>query len=292
MEKINALGTNWIAVIPYGFMRNGEAKVQFGQSEWQWWGETAAGAEATIELAKENDLKVMLKPQVYLHNSWTGDVNFSEEKLWQEWQGSNEKYILLFAEIAERQKVPLFCIGTEWKKTVVKREKYWRSLISKVREIYSGKLVYAANWDEYETVPFWDALDYIGINAYFPLINKDVPKVDDLKLAWKKKEKEISNFSSRKKRKVIFTEFGYMSVENCAHQTWVLEKNRKECVYSEEAQANALDALYSSFYKKKYWAGSFLWKWYPNEFAGDRMKKDYTPQGKKAEQILKKWFLQ
>ncbi len=290
MLKIKEVHANWIAVIPYGFMRNDEPKVNFGQHEWQWWGETPEGAEETIKTAMESGLQVMLKPQIYIHGGWTGDVSFYKEANWKEWETSNEKYILLFAEIAQKYDVPLFCIGTEWKKTVDVREEYWRGLIKKVREIYSGSLVYAANWDEYNKVPFWDALDYIGINAYFPLLNKDQPMASELKKAWLPIENEIASFSKKENRPILFTEFGYMSVENCAHQTWVLEKNRDKCKYSEEAQANALDAIYATFGCKDYWHGSFLWKWYPNEFAGERMKKDYTPQGKKAEEILKKWF--
>ena len=291
MPKVKAVGANWVAVIPYGYMRKGEAQVGFGQHDWQWWGETPDGAEATIQLAQENGLNVLLKPQVYIHNSWTGDVYFSDEEKWKVWEETNEKYILVFAEIAQKYNVPAFCIGTEWKRTVDKREDYWRSLIAKVRKIYKGKLVYASNWDEWDSVPFWDALDYIGINAYFPLMNEEVPKVKELKKAWAGIEKKLAAFSKKHQRKIIFTEFGYMSVENCAHQTWVLEKNRKKLVYSEKAQANAMEALYATFMPKDYWVGSFLWKWYPNEFAGRRMVKDYTPQGKLSEEVLQKWFL-
>jgi hypothetical protein len=38
-----------------------------------------------------------------------------------------------------------------------------------IRKIYTGKLTYAANWDDFDKVPFWKELDYIGIDAYFPL---------------------------------------------------------------------------------------------------------------------------
>jgi hypothetical protein len=45
----------------------------------------------------------------------------------------------------------------------------WRELIQKVRGVYDGKLTYAANFDQYQQVGFWSELDFIGINAYFPL---------------------------------------------------------------------------------------------------------------------------
>lgn len=48
-------------------------------------------------------------------------------------------------------------------------DRHWRELIAEMRKVYSGRLTYAANFDQYKEVGFWDALDLIGINAYFPL---------------------------------------------------------------------------------------------------------------------------
>ena len=48
-------------------------------------------------------------------------------------------------------------------------ETEWRKLIARVRQHYRGPLTYAANFDQYNTVGFWDALDVVGVNAYFPL---------------------------------------------------------------------------------------------------------------------------
>ena len=53
------------------------------------------------------------------------------------------------------------------------------------RAVYKGKLTYAANWDgEFEEVAFWDALDVIGVQAYFPLTEERVPSVTKLTQAW------------------------------------------------------------------------------------------------------------
>ena len=60
--------------------------------------------------------------------------------------------------MAEEEKVDIFCIGTELEKFIEHRPAYWRELIAEVRKVYKGKLTYAANWDEYKRVPFWDAL--------------------------------------------------------------------------------------------------------------------------------------
>ena len=57
-------------------------------------------------------------------------------------------------------------------KFVLNRPKFWNELILKIKKLYKGKLTYAANWDEYKRIHFWNVLDYIGVDAYFPLTDK------------------------------------------------------------------------------------------------------------------------
>ena len=60
----------------------------------------------------------------------------------------------------------LFAVGTELKAFAKKRPEFWKQLIQKVRTVYSGPLTYAANWDEYHEISFWQDLDYIGCLLY------------------------------------------------------------------------------------------------------------------------------
>ena len=290
MIEVQSVNANWIAVIPYAYTRSGQPKVHYNTSGWQWWGERPEGCKRTVELAKEKGLNIMLKPQVYIPGSWTGHLDF-EEADWAQWEKDYEAYILPFAEMAEEKQVDLFCIGTEFKIGAVKREAFWRGLIEKIRSKYSGKLVYAANWDEYESVPFWDELDFIGINAYFPLVKTQTPSVQALKKAWSPIASRIKSFATKTQKPVLFTEFGYLSVDGCAYNTWELEGQINQLSINEQAQANAIEALFSTFWSTKYWAGGFLWKWFPNmEGHEGYPAKDYTPQGKIAEKNLSTWY--
>ena len=193
MEAVRKIGANWIAVIPYAFTRINRPAVSYN-ADWQWWGERPEGVQKTIELAKSSGVNVILKPQVYVPGGWTGDLDFKSEKDWQNWEKDYEAFLIPFAKMADSLNVEIFCVGTEFKKSVRKREEFWRSLIKKVHKIYKGKLTYAANWDEYLDVPFWDALDYAGINAYFPLTRSKTPEISELKKAWKPYLKEIRQF--------------------------------------------------------------------------------------------------
>jgi hypothetical protein len=60
-------------------------------------------------------------------------------------------------------------------------------LIKKVRAVYSGKLTYAENWDCIDKVLFWDQLDYIGVDAYFPISKKKKQKMKEIRAGWKKR---------------------------------------------------------------------------------------------------------
>ena len=290
MNAVQQIGANWIAVIPYGFTRINQPYVGYN-SDWQWWGERPEGIKETIALAKASNVKVILKPQVYVPRGWTGDLDFKSEEEWQSWERSYESFLISFVKMADSLEVEIFCVGTEFKRSIKKREQFWRSLIKKVREIYKGKLTYAANWDEYLDVPFWDALDYAGVNAYFPLTNSKTPNVPELKKAWQPYLKEIRRFYKKVNKPILFTEYGYLSVDGCAYNTWELEAKVKELEINQTAQANAFSALFETFWEEPYWSGGFLWKWFPNMHGGEGYnERDYTPQGKTGEDVLQKWF--
>ena len=292
MPPITEVGAGWIAVCPFAFTRPGSNTVRYN-SEWQWWGEKPEGTRQTILHAHESGIRVMLKPHVYFPGSWPGDLHFTEEADWQNWEADYRNYILEFAHMAAELEVELFCVGVEFKKSVLEREAYWRGLIEEIREIFPGKLTYAANWDEYQTIPFWDALDYIGIDAYFPLHDAKTPSVRRLEKAWEPHLRAIRKLHQKTKKPVLFTEFGYLSVDGCAHNTWELEARIHSIPINEQAQANALDALFSTFWEEPWWAGGFLWKWFPNMQGHEGYPaKDYSPQGKTGEEVLQRWYTQ
>ena len=94
----------------------------------------------------------------------------TSEQDWQLWFENYERFILHYARIAEREQVEIFCICVELARTMKEREQDWCRLIDRILQSYNGPLTYAANWlGEYDDIQIWDALDYVGINAFFPL---------------------------------------------------------------------------------------------------------------------------
>ncbi len=291
MTEVQSINSNSIAVIPFGFTRQGNPEVRYNVSNWQWWGERPEGVVKTIQLAHQAGIKVMVKPQVYIPGSWTGALEFDAAEDWSLWEASYEKYILHFAEIADSLNVELFCIGTELKLSVSQRPEFWFDLIKKVKAIFNGQLTYAANWDDYSQIPFWNSLDFIGVDAYFPLSEKQTPSVHELTMKWQPYVDQLEKFTIEKEMPLLFTEYGYLSVDGCASKTWELESKVDNLNINEAAQANALDALFEVFSRKSYWKGGFLWKWFPNGQGHEGyIEKDYTPQNKKAFQTVQHWY--
>lgn len=291
MPAVKDVGASWIAVVPYAFTRPGEARLRYNEYGGQWWGESVQGIRETVRLAHHKGIRVMLKPQVYIPRSWTGSLQFSDDVQWQSWEEGYEKYVLRYAALADSLGVELFCIGTEFRLALRHRPSFWTALISKIKTVYKGKLTYSANWDDWAEVPFWNELDYIGLGGYFPLVEASTPSTEQLVSAWQPIKEKLRQFSEAKGKPVLFTEFGYLSVDGCGWRNWELEKQVGSLNINEQAQANCFDALFTVFQPEPWWAGGFLWKWFPNMRGHEGYpERDYTPQGKLGEGVIRKWY--
>ncbi len=277
---------DWVALLPYNSFEIDQAHINFNQNTW--WGESAAGIGKSIQLAKAQGIKTMIKPQLWSRDLWIGDMNYDTQAEWDSFHADYTQFICYWAHLADSLNADLFCIGTEIKYSAMNHPAYWRGLIDTIRQLYSGPLTYAPNWDEYGFITFWDQLDYIGIDAYFSLLPDKTPTVCALKEAWIPIVAEIEKVQQQYNKPVLFTEFGYLTLDGCAYETWVLEKNRGSVEINQQAQANAVQALLETFGEKTWWAGGFQWKWYSDlQLSTRNYADDYSPQNKLASQVLK-----
>ncbi len=289
LEPIVEVNANWVAVIPYAFSRAGQPSVNFNYSR-QWWGEREEGARATITYAHNLGLKVMLKPQVWIGGQgWPGEYKLTTESQWQQWEKDYAAYLLSYAKVAHETNAEMLCIGTEYRLAVRQRPQFWPALIQQIKEVYKGKLTYAANWDNIENVTFWDRLDYIGIDAYFPLCESKTPTVAELQANWAPHLKQIEALYQKNNKPVLFTEYGYRSIDYAAGGHWNVEG--KAVQTNHQAQCNAYTALFTTLLKQKWYRGGFLWKWHANhQNAGGNNNNRFTPQNKPAQDIIKNYY--
>lgn len=284
-KDIVGVGAKYIALTPYAYCNPGSSKLFYDLS-WQYWGEKTFGIVRCVELARKQELKVLLKPQVWIMNGSTGNLDFDDEKEWKEWSESYRKYILHYAEIAEKYSVAAFSIGSEFRVAVEKHRPFWRSLIDDVREIYHGKITYSANWNEFESFPLWESLDFIGVNSYFPLSKKVNPRKKDLMNGWDLWIDKLEEVSYENNRPVVFTKFGYRSMQNTIKKPWNTEWNYRS---DPEIQKIAYEVFFEELWAREWMKGAFIWNWDARkEYNSDNNK--FSPQGKPAELVLRRYF--
>ena len=288
--SVKRIGADWIALTPFAFMKPGIPTIEYDIAL-NWWGDTPEGIQTLARYAKENQLKVLLKPHFWVEGQgWAGEYDLSEEG-WQEWEKNYEAFILRLAGMAKDLELDMFCIGTELKTSISKRPKFWLRLIKKVREVYPGPLTYAANWDNYYNIQFWNKLDYIGVDAYFPLVEASTPSIDEMKKEWGQRSYLLRRISDKYKTPILFTEYGYRSINRTAWRQWEIEGVDSETDINLQAQINAYEALYQTFWDKEWFAGGFIWKWWEFDTkAGGENNSDYTPQNKPVERTIKAWY--
>lgn len=290
VDPLINLNANYASVMPFGFVKDLAHPEIFFNNDRQWFGETEKGIKQYIETLHKNQIKVMIKPQIWVRRGeFTGFIKMAHEDDWKMLENTYSNFILSYAKVAQATKVDMFCIGTELESFIDERPEYWRQLIVEVRKIYKGKLTYAANWNEYDRTPFWADLDYIGIDAYFPLSTSKTPTLEECKTGWKTYKNELKTFSDTFKKPILFAEFGYRSVDYAAKAPW--KSDREMTVVNFEAQSNAMQSLFEEIWNEDWFAGGFVWKWFHDyEKSGGSLDSQFTPQNKPAEAIIEEFY--
>jgi hypothetical protein len=193
-DEVRALHANWVALMPFAFGAEGSTDLYHDRSM-QWWGETRTGTAACVTLAHQAGLKVMIKPQVWFRGgTYTGKFDLRTTADWEAFEGGYRRFILQYARVADSLGADLLCIGTEWDRFVAVRPGFWQQLIAEIKTLYRGPLTYAANWDTFDAFPHWSQLDYVGVDAYFPLVDAPTPTVEVLSKAWRPHLKALAAF--------------------------------------------------------------------------------------------------
>jgi len=245
-----------------------------------------------IEDAHRLGLKVMLKPHIGLSEDkkhWRGEIGekFETEEEWQAWFASYTDMILHYAEMARDNDVEQFCVGTELEGTVHRSED-WRRVIREVRKLYSGPVVYASNQiKEDNYIDWWDAVDYIGVDAYYRLSKKPKPRLRDLIEGWQPHLAVLEGLSLQYGKKIILTEIGYRSAEGIAARPWDWQREAEVNLAEQEL---CYRAAFEVFHDKEWFGGMYWWSWETKPDQGGENDPGYSPHNKPAEKILMDWY--
>jgi len=280
LEKIKDLGSTAVTIVPTWYMKNSSAntiKPDAAKTP------SDTSLESAIGFAKDIGLKVILKPHVdVIDETFRGDIQPADRT---KWFASYESFISHFADLATSTEADLFVVGTELK-SVSGDTDPWKQVISTVDGKFSGELTYAANWDEVDQVQFWDSLDLIGVDAYYPLVSEgQKPTEDELVSAWQTPIGSLQASSDRWGKPVLFTEIGYPTQAGAAAHPFEVRDGEPE---DQAAQATAYRAAFAALADVSWLRGMSWWDWRadPSKSETKQMKIGYPPEGKEAEGVL------
>lgn len=157
-----------------------------------------------------------------------------------------------------------------------------------MRERYSGPIVYAADWTNYQNIEWWDSVDYVGIDAYFPLsILKYDPTFNELKNAWINYADEVEKWFLTINKPMIFTEIGYRSGDGtnmCPSNYW------SDMPVDLQEQRDCYEAAFQTLWGRSWFYGFYWWTWIYDPEQGGPNNSYHTPQNKPAQDVITQWY--
>jgi hypothetical protein len=207
---------------------------------------------------------------------WRGTIRPSNVDLW---FTSYTSLILEYAKLGEAEGANVFVIATE----LTSMERYadrWRTLIANIRMVFKGKLTYSSNLGVSVNMP-WDALDFIGVDAFFPLdtgSKKDATTADMIE-AWQPWVSEMKVRSAAIGKPIVFTEIGSASQSNAHTRPWLWMLGNKLDLENQRRYYEAACSVWKPRLQGIYWWDTTIWM-----MMDDPLKdKTFLPFGKPAE---------
>ena len=300
-------GSRWVALCVFEFQSTPEssdiAPNTTGQNPltggpWQTTS-TLDDVRLGIEDARRNGLSVMLKPHVDCYSGgWRAAIAPDGDG---RWFRSYTDMMLKYAGLAAETGVEMFCIGVEY--AMATRPQYdreWKKLIADIRQVYPGRLTYAANWTgafemkeaEMEYITFWPLLDYMGVDFYGSLAKNGIAPLPDYANAYARmidRAARVGRVAERVGRKVLLTEVGIQSAKGALTAPYDYAPGNVPGARPDyDVQELYYRAVLDAFGEKRWCAGFFWWNWESVETASKAT--NYTAEGKPAAALLKRYY--
>lgn len=257
LDHLKQLGVNAVAIHPYARIHaDGSVRWRTEQN-----GSMPQYVTRPVAEANQRQVRMMVKPHLAYWGSpfsWRGEITFNNQTELDRFFADYERWMVAMAKSV--QAADILVIGTELK-LLEKYEAKWRHLIAEVRKHTAAKLTYAANWDSVTQVAFWDALDFIGIQAYFPLSNAENPSEAELNAGWQRTFAEhINPLVKRYGKRAVFTELGYARSTMAAKEPWAYHTHDTEA--AKLLQERCMKVALEQVAAHPDLEGVFLWKWF------------------------------
>ena len=176
LREIRGAGVTMVILVPFWFQSDAASSVIAPDG-----GKTIPDSDfiAACSLVRNEGLELGVKPHInVLDGSERSTLTPADLRTWKRYYLD---FLLHYARIAFHTDARIFCVGTELM-GISGDPGLWKEIVDSVRTVYPGPLTYSACPQEALSIAFWRELDYIGVNAWFPLSLKDTPAYEDLLL--------------------------------------------------------------------------------------------------------------
>jgi hypothetical protein len=248
--------------------------------------------ETFAKAAHDRGVKVCLKPMVHCEdNVWRAYISFPEldmddkNSYWGPWFESYKNFLLHYAELAQHCGIEMLCIGCEMLGSENRKDD-WLYLISEVRRVYRGIIIYNTNHGHEDDQGWFDTLDYIATSAYYPICeNAHVTSYEEMVKGWWEVRYRLDSIAAQRNKQFIFMEIGCRSVMGASRHPWDFTA---DLAYDEWEQKHFYESCMEVFLNDPYFAGVFWWDW--PTILPDTLGKDFYIHGKVTEDYLKELY--
>jgi hypothetical protein len=291
LDHLATMGVTWVSITPFGRiwdLRSTEILYDFEAP----YDENRDAVARMIAQAHARGIRVLVIPHLWVETGgWRGEIDPGSPEGWAEYQRNYRAFVLAWARDAAAAGADAFSIGVECKSWSGRFGEFWWRFIDEVREVFPGLLTYSANWDEAEDVLFWDRLDLIGINAFYPLADHPGATFEEYRAGASRAAASVGRLAEVFQMPVLFVEIGYTTRVDAAVEPWLWPDDMHDVVISEQEQARALEASLGAFATHEWFAGFFLWRYYANlDDVSQEAIWGFSPHGKRAERVLRAVF--
>jgi len=289
LDETRALGATWVALTPFGRVNDlsGRGVDLTFEAPFE---KNREDIARSIRQAHARGLKVMLVPHLWVESGeWRALIDPKTDDGWARWTKSYGDFVKTWARVAEENHADVLSAGVELRSWVTTaRAPSFLALLSELRAIYKGLITYSANWDDADQTVILGALDLIGINAFFPLAEREGATLDELRKGGQRVRDKVKALADAWHKPVLFTEIGYTTRKDPAYKPWEWPDTMKNVVVDEEAQALAYHALLAPLLDEPRFAGFFVWRVYADpDDVSQEAEWGFSPRGKLAEAVVR-----
>jgi len=292
LDETARAGATWVALTPFGRVSDLHGRGVDPTFE-QPFAKNRADVARSVAMAHARGLSVMLVPHLWVESGeWRARIDPGDDAGWDGWARSYGAFVRGWAEIAEASGVDLLSVGVELRSWVTgPRAPSFAALVREIRGIYKGPLTYSGNWDDIEHTVVLGELDVIGVNAFYPLAEKDGATFEALLEGGQRVRERVRSLADAWQKPVLFTEVGYTTRRDPAIRPWEWPDGMKNVAIDEAAQAEAYRALLAPLLDEPRFMGFFVWRVYADpDDVSQEAGWGFSPRGKLAELVMRDAF--